>query len=212
MLVGYVRVSTADDRQNTDLQRDALQLAGVDPRNIHEDRASGARDNRPGLRKCLDYLQKGDVLVVWKLDRLGRSLPHLIEIVTQLQKRGIGLKSVTEALDTTTAMGEFLFHVFGALAQYERSLIRERVNAGLEAARQRGRKGGRPRCLDAEKMEAAQALLASGMTVTAAARSIGVPRSTLVDALNRAEILPATENSAECSAQKPVVENVGSVS
>lgn len=212
MLVGYVRVSSADDRQNTDLQQDALQLAGVDPRNIHEDRALGARDDRPGLKKCLDYLQAGDVLVVWKLDRLGRSLPHLIEIVTQLQKRGIGLKSVTEALDTTTAMGEFLFHVFGALAHYERSLIRERVKAGLEAARQRGRKGGRPRCLDAEKTEAAQALLSSGMTVTAAARSIGVPRSTLVDALHRAEILPATENSAENSAQKPVVQNVGSVS
>jgi DNA invertase Pin-like site-specific DNA recombinase len=103
MLVGYVRVSTADDRQSTDLQRDALQLAGVDPRNIHEDRASGARDDRPGLKKCLDYLQAGDVLVVWKLDRLGRSLPHLIEIVDQLRKRGIGLKSVTEALDTTSS-------------------------------------------------------------------------------------------------------------
>ena len=201
MLVGYVRVSTTDDRQSTDLQRDALQLAGVDPRNIHEDRASGARDDRPGLKKCLDYLQAGDVLVVWKLDRLGRSLPHLIDIVNQLQKRGIGLKSITEALDTTTAMGEFLFHVFGALAQYERSLIRERVNAGLDAARQRGRKGGRPRCLDSEKMEAALTLLAGGMTVTAAARSIGVPRSTLVDSLNRAGKLVGIENSAQKPAE-----------
>ncbi|WP_309709996.1 recombinase family protein [Armatimonas sp.] len=208
MLVGYVRVSTTDDRQSTDLQRDALQLAGVDPRNIHEDRASGARDDRPGLKKCLDYLQAGDVLVVWKLDRLGRSLQHLIEIVNQLQKRGIGLKSVTETLDTTTAMGEFLFHVFGALAQYERSLIQERVNAGLAAARQRGRKGGRPRCLDAEKLDAAQALLASGMTVTAAARSIGVPRSTLVDSLSRAGMLVGTDNSA----QMPTVENAEPVS
>lgn len=207
MLVGYVRVSTTDDRQSTDLQRDALQLAGVDPRNIHEDRASGARDDRPGLKKCLDYLQAGDVLVVWKLDRLGRSLQHLIEIVNQLQKRGIGLKSVTETLDTTTAMGEFLFHVFGALAQYERSLIQERVNAGLAAARQRGRKGGRPRCLDAEKLDAAQALLASGMTVTAAARSIGVPRSTLVDSLSRAGMLVGTD-----SAQMPTVENAEPVS
>ena len=208
MLVGYVRVSTTDDRQSTDLQRDALQLAGVDPRNIHEDRASGARDDRPGLKKCLDYLQAGDVLVVWKLDRLGRSLQHLIEIVNQLQKRGIGLKSVTETLDTTTAMGEFLFHVFGALAQYERSLIQERVNAGLAAARQRGRKGGRPRCLDAEKLDAAQALLASGMTVTAAARSIGVPRSTLVDSLSRAGMLVGTDNSA----QMPTVDNAEPVS
>jgi len=131
MLVGYVRVSTADDRQSTDLQRDALRSAGVDERNIHEDRASGARDDRPGLKACLDYLHTGDVLIVWKLDRLSRSLAHLMEIVTGLRERGIGFRSLTESIDTTTPMGELLFHIFGALAQYERSLIRERINAGL---------------------------------------------------------------------------------
>jgi DNA invertase Pin-like site-specific DNA recombinase len=189
MLVGYMRVSSTDDRQSTDLQRDALLAAGVDERHLFEDRASGARDDRPGLKQCLDYLKAGDVLVVWKLDRLGRSLAHLIQIVTGLRERDVELKSVTEAIDTTTAMGEFQFHVFGALAQYERSLIRERVNAGLEAAKRRGRRGGRPRKLDDEKIEAARALLANGMTLSAAARSVGVPRSTLVDSLNR--IMPA---------------------
>lgn len=185
MLVGYARVSTTDDRQSTDLQRDALVAAGVDPRHIHEDRASGARDDRPGLKVCIEFLREGDVLVVWKLDRLGRSLGHLIEIVTGLKERGVGFRSLTESVDTTTAMGELLFHIFGALAQYERSLIRERVLAGLAAARRRGRRGGRPRRLDAERVAAAQALLASGLTVSAAARSIGVPRSTLVDSLAR---------------------------
>jgi DNA invertase Pin-like site-specific DNA recombinase len=185
MLVGYVRVSTADDRQSTDLQRDALLAAGVDGRNIHEDRASGSRDDRPGLASCIEYLRPGDVLVVWKLDRLGRSLPHLIDIVNDLRQRGIGFRSLTEVIDTTTAMGEFLFHVFGALAQYERSLIRERVLAGLLAAKRRGRVGGRPRKLDTERIEAAQALLHTGMTVSAAARAVGVPRSTLVDSLRR---------------------------
>lgn len=185
MLVGYVRVSMSDDRQHTDLQRDALVAAGVDPRHVFEDRASGAKDTRPGLASCLAYLAPGDVLVVWKLDRLGRSLPHLIDILSDLRGRGVGFRSLTEALDTTTAMGEFLFHVFGALAQYERALIRERVKAGLDAARRRGRRGGRPRRLDSERIAAAQSLLAN-MTVSAAARSIGVPRSTLVDSLKRA--------------------------
>ena len=185
MLVGYVRVSSSDDRQSTDLQRDALLAAGIDARNIHEDRASGARDDRPGLAACLQYLRPGDILVVWKLDRLGRSLPHLIDIVTDLRQRGIGFRSLTEVIDTTTAMGEFLFHVFGALAQYERSLIRERVLAGLLAAKRRGRVGGRPRRLDAERIEAAQALLQTGLSVSAAARAVGVPRSTLVDSLSR---------------------------
>jgi len=188
MLVGYVRVSTSDDRQNTDLQRDALRSAGVDDRNIHEDRASDARDDRPGLKAAVEYLRSGDILVVWKLDRLGRSLSHLINIVTDLRTRGIGFRSLTESIDTTTAMGEFIFHVFGALAQYERSLIRERVNAGLEAAKRRGRHGGRPRKLDQEKVEAAQALMATGLTISGTARSVGVPRSTLVDSLKRVRV------------------------
>lgn len=185
MLVGYVRVSTADDRQSTDLQRDALMAAGVDARHIHQDRASGARDTRPGLAACLAYLQSGDVLIVWKLDRLGRSLSHLIQLVAGLRERGVGFRSLTETLDTTTAMGEFLFHVFGALAQYERGLIRERVQAGLVAARARGRRGGRPRRLNAERVEAAEALISGGMTISAACRSLDIPRSTLVDSLKR---------------------------
>ncbi len=198
MLVGYVRISTSDDRQSTDLQRDALLSAGVDERNIHEDKASGARDDRPGLKLCLEFLRPSDVLIVWKLDRLGRSLPHLIEIVSGLRARGVGFRSLTESIDTTTAMGEFLFHIFGALAQYERSLIKERVLAGLEAAKRRGRVGGRPRKLDAERIDAARSLMTNGMTVSAAARSVGVPRSTLVDSLRR---IRAEQSDAVCVAK-----------
>src|SRR3954447_18810809 len=153
MLVGYVRVSTADERQSTDLQRDALRAAGVDERHVHEDRASGGRDDRPGLKACLEYLTSGDVLVVWRLDRLGRSLPHLVRIVADLRARGVGLRSLSETIDTTTATGELVFHLLASLAQYER----ERVVAGLEAARRRGRRGGRPRRLDAEGVAAARA-------------------------------------------------------
>ena len=186
MLVGYVRVSTADERQSTDLQRDVLRAAGVDERHVHEDRASGGRDDRPGLKACLEYLTSGDVLVVWRLDRLGRSLPHLVRIVADLRARGVGLRSLSETIDTTTATGELVFHLFASLAQYERALIRERVVAGLEAARRRGRRGGRPRRLDAERVAAARAMLAEGRSLAAAARVMGVPRSTLADALRRA--------------------------
>ncbi|OWQ98373.1 hypothetical protein CDQ91_07730 [Sphingopyxis witflariensis] len=116
MLVGYMRVSSADDRQTVDLQRDALVATGVDPRNLHTDKASGARDDRPGLKACLDYLNAGDTLIVWKLDRLGRSLPHLLAIVTDLKARGIAFRSLTEQMDTATPHGELLFSLFGALA------------------------------------------------------------------------------------------------
>lgn len=187
MLVGYVRVSSSDDRQSTDLQRDALLAAGVDPRHTYEDKASGAKDDRPGLRACLDYLNAGDVLCVWKLDRLGRSLPNLMSIIAGLKERGIGFRSLTETIDTTTPMGELLFHLFGALAQYERSLIRERIMAGLEAAERRGRRGGRPRRMDDEKIAAALTLLDQpGATLSSAARATGVPRSTMADAMKRA--------------------------
>lgn len=135
MLVGYMRVSSESDRQNTNLQRDALQAAGVDTRHLYEDRASGAKDDRPGLAQALEFLRPGDVLVVWKLDRLGRSLPHLLAIVNTLKDRQVAFRSLTEGMDTTTPSGELLFHVFGALAQYERALTRERVSAGLAAAR-----------------------------------------------------------------------------
>jgi DNA invertase Pin-like site-specific DNA recombinase len=186
MPVGYARVSTADERQSTDPQRDALRDAGVDERHVYEDKASGGRDDRPGLKACLEYLTSGDVLVVRRLDRLGRSLPHLVGIVAELRARGVGLRSLSETIDTTTATGELVFHLFASLAQYERALIRERVVAGLEAARRRGRRGGRPRRLDAERVAAARAMLAEGRSLAAAARVMGVPRSTLADALRRA--------------------------
>jgi DNA invertase Pin-like site-specific DNA recombinase len=134
MIVRYMRVSTDGDRQVLDLQRDAVLAAGVDERHLFEDRASGSRDDRGGLAKALAFLKPGDCLVVWKLDRLGRSLPHLLATVNGLKDRGVAFRSLTEQMDTTTPQGEFLFHVFGALAQFERSLTRERVRAGLAAA------------------------------------------------------------------------------
>lgn len=186
MLVGYLRVSSDSDRQRTALQRDALLAAGVDARHLFEDQASGARDDRPGLRACLEYLQPGDTLVVWKLDRLGRSLPHLLQLITGLKEKQVGFRSLTEQMDTTTAHGELLFQLFGALAQYERALTRERVQAGLAAARRRGRRGGRPRALDNEKLAAVIAALNQGTSKAAVCRTFGIPRSTLNDTLARA--------------------------
>ena len=135
MLVGYMRVSLDGDRQTTALQRDALLVAGVDDRHLYEDKASGARADRPGLAHALEFARQGDCLVVWKLDRLGRSLPHLLSIVTGLRERGVAFRSLTEQMDTTTPHGELLFSIFGALAQYERALTQERVSAGLAAAK-----------------------------------------------------------------------------
>src|ERR1700722_5695243 len=154
MLVGYMRVSTDGDRQVLDLQRDALLAAGVDEPNLYEDHASGGRADRAGLAKALAFLRRDDCLGVWKLDRLGRSLPHLLATVNELKERGIAFRSLTEQMDTTTPQGEFLFRVFGALAQFERSLIQERVRAGLAAALRRGRRGGRPTAIDTEKLSA----------------------------------------------------------
>nr|WP_278436957.1 recombinase family protein [Brucella anthropi] len=185
MLVGYMRVSSIDDRQNVDLQRDALIAAGVDERDLHSDKASGARDDRPGLKSCLADLRSGDCLIVWKLDRLGRSLPHLLSIINDLKSRGISFRSLTEQMDTTTAQGELFFSLFGALAQYERSLTQERVNAGLAAARRRGRKGGRPLAIDPEKMEQILAALKAGTSKASVCRSFNIPRSTLIDTLSR---------------------------
>lgn len=185
MLVGYMRVSTSDERQSVDLQHDALLGAGVDERHLHQDRASGARDDRPGLKACIDDLRAGDVLVVWKLDRLGRSLSHLIKIVEQLKQRGVAFRSLTEAIDTTSVHGTFLFNLFGTLAEYERALITERVNAGLAAARRRGRKGGRPPSIDAERIDQIIAALNGGASKASVCRSFKVPRSTLIDMLKR---------------------------
>ncbi|MCP4300155.1 MAG: recombinase family protein [Gammaproteobacteria bacterium] len=185
MLVGYMRVSSESDRQTTDLQRDALLAADVDARHLFEDHASGAKDDRPGLVEALAYVQPNDVLVVWKLDRLGRSLSHLLAIVNTLKDRQVAFRSLTEGMDTTTASGELLFHVFGALAQYERALIQERVVAGLAAAKRRGRIGGRPRAIVGEKLDAIIAALDGGMSKAAVCRNFGVKRTTLIETLAR---------------------------
>lgn len=175
-LVGYARVSTAD--QTTGLQVEALKKAGC--RKIFQETASGAQRDRPELAKALEYLRDGDVLVVWKLDRLARSLKQLIETVEALGERGIGFQSVTEKIDTTTPGGRLVFHVFGALAEFERGIIRERTLAGLENAKRLGRVGGRPRSMTAEDIAAAKALLASpDMTVGAVAERVGVSSATL---------------------------------
>ena len=185
MLVGYMRVSTEGDRQVLDLQRDALLAAGVDERHLYEDHASGSRGVRAGLTKALAFLRPSDCLVIWKLDRLGRSLPHLLATVNELRERGVAFRSLTEQMDTTTPQGEFLFHVFGALAQFERSLTQERVMAGLAAARRRGRRGGRPVAIDAEKLTAIVAALEGGATKATVCRTFGIKRSTLIDSLAR---------------------------
>ena len=185
MLVGYERISTDGGRQSADLQRDALIAAGVDARHIYGDKLSGSRDDRPGLKACLAFLNSGDTRVVWKLDRLGRSLSHLLATVSELEGRGVGFRSLTEGMDTTTAQGKLLFSVFGALAEFERSLIRERVNAGLAAAAKRGRRGGRPTTLSAEKVEAITKALDQGASQASVCRSFGVPRSTLIDTIKR---------------------------
>jgi DNA invertase Pin-like site-specific DNA recombinase len=147
MLIGYARVSTDD--QNLDLQHDALKKAGCEQ--IYEDQLSGARAERPGLQQALAYARSGDTLVVWRLDRLSRSLKDLIDMVATLETKGIGLKSLQESIDTTVSSGKLVFHIFGALAEFERNLIRERTQAGLAAARARGRKGGRPKSLNQDK-------------------------------------------------------------
>ena len=179
ILVGYMRISTSETRQSTDLQRDALVASGVDPRNLHSDVASGAKVDRPGLKACLAYLTKGDLLVVWKLNRLGRSLPHLVTLLEDLRGRGVRFRSLTEGMDMTTPSGELLFDMIASLAQFERALIRERVNAGLEAARKRGRVGGRPRAISDERMEMIASALAQGRSKAEVARAFGVSRATL---------------------------------
>ena len=185
-LIGYARVSTAE--QNLALQRDALRTAGCEE--IFEDHASGARDDRPGLAKALGHLRSGETLVVWKLDRLGRSMAHLIETVGGLETRGIGFRSLTEGVNTTTPGGTLIFHLFGALAQFERDLIRERTRAGLKAAEARGRKGGRKPSVTPEKLARAQALVASGLTVREAAGRLKVGKTALYEALASAKTAP----------------------
>src|SRR5438477_927601 len=186
MLVGYMRVSSEHDRQTPNLQRDALLTAGVDPRHLFKDKARGGREDRRGLQQALDYVQPGDCLVVWQLDRLGRSLAHLLHIVTTFQAQGVAFRSLTEQMDTTTPQGACLLRVFGALAQYERALTQERIRAGLEAARRRGTRGGRPKAISAEKLEAILAALHAGASKASLSRAFGVKRTTLYDTLARA--------------------------
>ena len=177
MLVGYARVSTVE--QTLALQEDALRAAGC--ARLFTDTISGAKAERPGLGQALAFLRPGDVLVVWRLDRLGRSLKALIETLTALEGRGIGFKSLTEQLDTTTSGGRLIFHVFGALAEFERDLIRERTQAGLAAARARGRQGGRPRKLGTPaRVALAQALYDDRRhAVAEICRALGISRATL---------------------------------
>ena len=183
MLIGYMRVSKADGSQSTSLQRDALIAAGVDPDHIYEDLASGKNDDRPGLAACLKALRLGDVMVVWKLDRLGRNLRHLVNTVHGMNDRGIGLKVLTghgAAIDTTTAAGKLVFGIFAALAEFERELIAERTKAGLAAARARGRSGGRPYKMTAAKVRLAMAAMGQPETkVGALCQELGVTRQTL---------------------------------
>jgi DNA invertase Pin-like site-specific DNA recombinase len=183
MLIGYMRVSKADGSQATDLQHDALLAAGVDPVQLYEDRASGRRDDRPGLEACLKALREGDTLVVWKLDRLGRDLRHLINTVHGLTTRGVGLKVLTghgAAIDTTTPAGKLVFGIFAALAEFERELISERTIAGLASARARGRKGGRPFKMTAAKLRLAKAAMGHPETkVSQLCKELGITRQTL---------------------------------
>lgn len=176
MLIGYVRVST--QYQHLELQKDALLGAGCE--RIFEDVASGAKSSRPGLDEILEYLREGDTLVVWKLDRLGRSMKHLIEVVTALEKRGVGFRSLQENMDTTTSGGKLIFHIFASLAEFEREIIRERTSSGLRAARARGRLGGRPRVMTEKKIKMAEQLLANrDNSIDDVCKMVGVSRPTL---------------------------------
>lgn len=197
MFVGYMRVSSESDWQTTDLQRDALLAAGVDSRHIFENHASGAKDDRPGLAKVLEFVHPADVLIVWKLDRLGRSVSHLLSIIDNLKMKQVSFRSLTEGMDTTTPSGELLFHVFGALAQYERALAKERITACLAAARRRGRTGGRPHAIDGEKLETIIKALNGSMSKSAVCRNFLVKRTTLIEMLHRVGWIESTRSNRE---------------
>ncbi|HEX8566550.1 MAG TPA: recombinase family protein [Pyrinomonadaceae bacterium] len=176
MKIGYARISTLD--QNLDLQHDALKAFGCEK--FFEDVASGAKEQRKGLIAAIEFARKGDILVVWKLDRLGRSLKHLIETINALHRKDVGFASLQENIDTTTSGGKLIFHVFGALAEFERELIRERTNAGLLAARARGKQGGRPQKLSAKQIEIANTLVQDPtVTIDSICKTLGVSRPTL---------------------------------
>lgn len=183
-LIGYARVST--NAQDLALQLDALRAIGCE--RIFEDRVSGAKTDRPGLAAALGFIREGDVLAVWKLDRFGRSMSHLLETVESLNRQGIGFRSITEAIDTTTPGGRLVFHIFGALGQFERDLIRERTRAGLSAAAARGRKGGRKPVVTPDKLRRAQILLSDEkLTVVEVAGRLKVGKTALYNALKAVE-------------------------
>jgi DNA invertase Pin-like site-specific DNA recombinase len=188
VLIGYMRVSKADGSQLLDLQRDAMLAAGVEAGHLYDDHASGKRDDRPGLEACLKSLRKSDTLVTWKLDRLGRDLRHLVNLVHDLTSRGVGLKVLAGQganLDTTTANGRLIFGIFAALAEFERDLIVERTHAGLASARARGRNGGRPFKMTAAKLRLAQAAMGQpGTKVGELCLELGVSRQTLYRHMN----------------------------
>ncbi|MBU0991740.1 MAG: recombinase family protein [Proteobacteria bacterium] len=188
MLIGYMRVSKNDGSQCLDLQRDALIKAGIEPERIYEDLASGRKDARPGLNACLKALQSGNTLIVWKLDRLGRDLRHLINTVDDLRKRDVGFKVLSGAgaqIDTTTVNGRLCFGIFAALAEFERELIIERTRAGLEAARARGRKGGRPRKMTKTRLKMAMTAMSDPKSVAAeVARQLDITTTTLYSYVN----------------------------
>jgi DNA invertase Pin-like site-specific DNA recombinase len=186
MLLGYVRISTAD--QSLHLQRDALLAAGVEAERIYEDVLSGRREDRPGLEACLKALQPGNTLVVWKLDRLGRSTKHLLVLLDGLTKRGVGFRSLQEAIDTTTPMGQCMVTILAAFAQLERDILVERTKAGLVAAKARGRQGGRRPKLTPDQLLVVRQLARYDTTnITALAKSYGVDRSTIYRALRQQE-------------------------
>lgn len=183
MLIGYMRVSKADGSQILDLQRDALLNAGVSPDHLYEDFASGKNDDRQGLASCLKSLRKGDTLIVWKLDRLGRNLRHLVNTVHELSDKGISFKVLTgqgAQIDTTTSQGKLVFGIFAALAEFERDLISERTKAGLNSARARGRKGGRPFKMTTAKLRLAMAAMGQSETVVSnLCQELEITRQTL---------------------------------
>ena len=184
MLIGYARVSTHD--QTLNLQQDALKKAKCTK--IFTDTASGIKTERKGLEEALTYVRKGDTLVVWRLDRLGRSLPHLISTMTGLEDRGIGFKSLTENIDTTTSGGKLIFHIFGALAEFERNLIRERTQAGLSAARARGKRGGRPKALTARQLGIARDLYEKRHPIAEICHTLKISKATLYRSLKIGDI------------------------
>ena len=183
MLIGYMRIST--DKQDHSLQLDALKSAGC--HRIFEETMSGGRDDRPRLQEAIAFAREGDILVVWRLDRLGRSLSHLMSCVKEIEQRKVGFRSLTESIDTTSASGRLVFHFFAAIAEFERDLIRTRTNAGLEAARARGRIGGRPPKMTEESIRHAQKLL-EGSSASTVSRLLGVSRATLYRHLEKVQI------------------------